>query len=73
MRVTVRADGNVSTPSLALRGDYFRLGPNLPGSVDYDVFPDGSFLMLKDEGPTIAPRIEVVVNWQSARSPREKK
>ncbi|MGQ0736822.1 MAG: protein kinase domain-containing protein [Acidobacteriota bacterium] len=66
MRVEVGRDGSVSAPALALRGDYFRRPPDAPGFRDYDVFPDGSFLMLKADGPPATPRIEVVVNWASS-------
>jgi hypothetical protein len=33
----------------------------------YDVFPDGSFLMLEDDVPAVAPYLEVVANWPSLR------
>jgi Tol biopolymer transport system component len=65
MRVTVGADGSVTTPTLALKGDYFRSPASSLGARDYDVFPDGAFLMLREEGTPAAPRIEVVVNWAS--------
>ena len=40
--------------------------PGAPGLGQYDVFPDGSFLILQDEHPAVAPKPVVVLNWATA-------
>jgi serine/threonine-protein kinase len=67
-RVRVGPDGSVTTPVVALTGDFFQGDrEDAPAFVDYDVWPDGSFLMLKNERPPSPARIQVVVNWGAQR------
>ena len=46
MAVEVRPDGTVSTPTELFSGDYFSLS-GLNRDTQYDVGPEGRFLMLK--------------------------
>jgi serine/threonine-protein kinase len=58
--VTLNPDGSTSAPAVVLTGDY------VVGRATFDVFPDGSLLMIK-ELPAAAPSLQVVVNWTALR------
>ena len=65
MAATVRADTTFAwdTPEMLLDGDYFFGAPGR----NFDVAPDGRFLMIKDTGQSTSddssPQINVVLNW----------
>jgi len=61
MSVTIRTDPalEVSAPVELFRGPYF-----LDGGVDYDVAPDGRFIMLKDASVTEHPsEVVFIEGW----------
>ena len=61
--VRVSASGAPGPPrSTGVKG----VPPGGPGLGQYDVFPDGSFLILQDEHPAVAPKPVVVLNWATA-------
>jgi eukaryotic-like serine/threonine-protein kinase len=61
MAVTVDTTGSftASAPHLLFEGDFDDVG----GIADYDVAPDGRFLMLKPEIKVETPRLALIVNW----------
>jgi serine/threonine-protein kinase len=65
MAATVRADTTFAwdTPEMLFGGDYFFGAPGR----NFDVAPDGRFLMIKDTGQSTgddsSPQINVVLNW----------
>ncbi len=66
MAVEVRPDGRVSTPTELFTGDYI---PALVPVANYDVGPDGRFLMLKagdaatDDDDQPLTQVVLVQNW----------
>jgi len=62
--VRVSASGAVPGPPRSTGVKGFPPGGQSLGQ--YDVFPDGSFLILQDEHPAVAPKPVVVLNWATA-------
>jgi Tol biopolymer transport system component len=58
--VTVKPDGSIGLPSFVARGDH----PEAEAA--FDVFPDGSVLMIREQ-PADGPDLQVVVNWTATR------
>jgi Tol biopolymer transport system component len=58
--VTLKPDGSPGPSTVVARGDY------VGGRDAFDVFPDGSLLMIK-ELPSSPPPLRVVVNWPALR------
>jgi hypothetical protein len=60
--ITNRPSFSADEPQLLFEADYYREGVFIPGGPDdYDVGPDGRFLMIKK--PELAPHLVVVVGW----------
>jgi hypothetical protein len=72
--VTVNPDGSIGPPFVMLTGNSARAGPletatAVSGPASFDVFPDGSLLMIR-ELPAAGPALQVVVNWAALRGLR---
>jgi serine/threonine-protein kinase len=63
MAVTIDAGGQVQSPRVLFDGDFAR------GTIDaanYDVMPDGRFVMIQRPSPTSGPTLHVLINWLAA-------
>ncbi len=60
LSVSVSPDGRIGPPTVVATGDYV-MEPGV-----FDVFPDGSLLMI-EELPAPSPTLEVIVNWAALR------
>ena len=63
MAVTIDAGGQIQPPRVLFDGDFAR------GTIDaanYDVMPDGRFVMIQRPSPTSGPTLHVLINWLAA-------
>ena len=63
MAVTIDAGGQAQPPRVLFDGDFAR------GTIDaanYDVMPDGRFVMIQRPSPTSGPTLHVLINWLAA-------
>jgi hypothetical protein len=60
VRVTINADGSSGPEAVVARGDY------VDGWNTFDVFPDGSLVMMQNVASP-SPSLEVVLNWPATR------
>ena len=66
MAVTIDAGGQAQPPRVLFDGDFAR------GTIDaanYDVMPDGRFVMVQRPSPTSGPTVHVLINWLAALDP----